>query len=68
MKSVNYIFHTPAFLMQFLDELKKESIHELREAFLNVSDAARERLDTKLQMAEEEMRESLAKVQALPED
>ncbi len=54
--------------MQFLDELKKESIHELREAFLNVSDAARERLDTKLQMAEEEMRESLAKVQALPED
>ncbi len=66
---VYYIFRTPpAFLTQFLDELKKESIRELREAFLKVSDAAHDRLDDKLKKAEEEMRESLAKVQALPEN
>ncbi len=67
--SVYYIFLTPpSFLTQFLDELEKESIHELREAFLKVSDAAHDNLDEKLKKAEEEMRESLAKVQALPEN
>ncbi len=55
-------------LTQFLEELKKESIKELREAFLNVTVALSDSLDDKLRKAEEEMRESLAKVQALPED
>ncbi len=69
LSSAYYVFPSPpAFLTQFLEVLKKESIKDLKKAFLKVADAGCDSLDDKLKKAEEEMRESLAKVQALPED
>ncbi len=54
--------------MQVLEALKKESIKDLRKSFSKVAGVGRDSLHDKLKKAEEEMREALAKVQALPED